>query len=207
MKKKQDFIIQYSILIKTVFFALCFLLPQIVLGVDLPQGQELPDSEKQAIYQSILSFDWRWLLMFASSAILIFAIILFGMLHFRRWGGAPRLGWFLVTTVVLANRVIQPDELFWNAFGCLMGVISIISGFYLFHRREYVAGKEPIYFFLNSFSLLIISFTASHYLYAISGMSLVASLFFITTKNPRKPGRHGQAHPFELESLRKKIEK
>ena len=192
--------------LKTVLFIFCFSLPKITLGVDLPQGQELPDSEKQALYKSLLTFDWLWLLMFTSSAVLVFAVILFGALHFRRWG-VPRLGWFLITMVVLANRVLQPEELFWNAFGCFMGIISVISGFYLFHRREYVAGKEPIYFFLNGFSLLIVSFTASNSLFAISAMSLIASLFFITTKNPRKPGRHGQAHPFELETLRKKIEK
>lgn len=191
----------------TVLVIFYTFLPRFASGATITAGNEPPSERAQALSQPLATFDWRWFLMFTISAGLVFGIILFVFLYFRRWQGLARLGWFFVTIVALANRALQPTVLFWNAFGVFAGVISLFMGFYLFHKREYVVGKEPVFYFLNCFSLLVISFSSSYYFDAVSALSLIASLFFITTKNPRKPGRHGQAEPFVLEILRRKTER
>lgn len=165
-----------------------------------------PTVEDAEFYHSLTTFDWGWFAKFLLGAALSFGVVLFAILFFRRWG-VPRLGYFFVTMIVLANRVMQPEVIFWTAFGVFMGLLSFVMAFSQMRGGEYVHGKEPIYFFLNSFALIVSSLAPSGFTNGISGFALLASLFFVTTRNPRKPGRHGKADQHVLESLAKKARK
>ncbi|MEW5945952.1 MAG: hypothetical protein AB1742_07110 [bacterium] len=169
------------------------------------RGGGKPSGEMVEMYQSLQSFDWGWLAAFLVGATLTFLVILFSILFFRRWG-VPRLGYFFVTMVVIANRLFIPDEMFWVAFAYVNGVFSAFMAFYQFHERERVMGKEPVYFMLNAFSLIVIAAGTGGVYSGMAALSLFTSLFFVTTKNPRRPGRHGKAEPFVLEQMRRRAE-
>lgn len=165
-----------------------------------------PDQDTVALYHSLMTFDWKWFIFFLIGATLSFGIILFGLLFFRRWG-SPHLGYFFVTVVVLVNRIMQPSEMFWQAFGIFTGAICLFMAFHQMREHEYIAGREPAYFLLNSFALVVCSLTSSHYLNGLAAVALFASLFFMTTKNPRKPGKHGKADQYVLESLERRAQR
>ena len=99
-------------------------------------------------------------------------------------------------------------------WGCSYPILNLEGKYlciWLFHpwheKHEFIAGREPAYFLLNSFALVVCSLTSSHYLNGLAAVALFASLFFMTTKNPRKPGKHGKADQYVLESLEKRAKR
>ena len=140
-----------------------------------------------------------------SSIGLLFGVIIFSFIFFRRWK-IPRVGYFLVTLVILICRIRVPKDLFWITGAFTAGLFSILM-FILAHKRvDFDSRKEPLYFLFNAFTLLIISFSRDSYTLSIAGFSLLASLFFIVTLKPIPRGKFTQHDADEkiMETLEKK---
>lgn len=141
--------------------------------------------------------------------------ILFGVIFFvflfdriRLWR-IPRMGYFMVTAVILSVRYREPDIIFWKVAAFTAGMFSLMM-FFISHRHvDFDSRKEPLYFLFNAFTLLIISFSINFYLSIIAATSLIASLFFVTT---RKPVPHGKfiehdADAMIMDTLEKKAKR
>lgn len=175
-----------------------------------PDGRQLSpeDQSMLQLYDLFNNFDWTWLLYFFIAAIMVFGIILLTALFYKRWK-APRLGFFLYTAAVFAVRVMRPEDVAWVA-GAVVGVaLSIILLGSCLAGKHRVDRKEPVFYILNAFSLGLIAMPLAFYIDAIAAMSLLASLFFITTVTPTSPHRYKgtSADPFIIESLEKRAKK
>ena len=127
------------------------------------------------------NIEWGWALYFTIGAFLVFGFILFAVLFIKRWQ-TPRLGFFLFTASTFVVRVMRPTDKFWNvcsATGVAVALFLLLST----KKTRRIDLKEPIYYILNAFTLLLITFALSSYTSAIAAMSLCASLFFINTKS------------------------
>jgi len=161
------------------------------------------------VSQSLHGFDWRWMALFAAAATIIFCIILFSALLLRKTN-VPRLGFFFCTGTMLLARVLKPEEMFFNVaagFGAALALyflVQVHTGGKLTNR------KEPIYYLLNFFALVISVFPLNFFLSTVSALALFASLFFITTRNPYSSRRHATGHDADqtiLESLERRAQR
>jgi hypothetical protein len=139
---------------------------------------------------------------------ILFGVIIFSFIFLRRWK-IPRMGYFLVTLVILVSRIIVPKDLFWITGAVTAALFSLVM-FVLAHKRlDFDSRKEPLYFLFNAFTLFIISFSKDSFTFSIAGFSLLASLFFIVTLKPVPHGKYQQhdADPKIMETLQKKAQR
>ena len=178
------------------------LIPKLPHGVDKSRLKQV-----SPLLHTLYSLEWGWALYFTIGAFLVFACILFAMLFIKRWQ-TPRLGFFLFTASTFVVRVMRPTDKFWNICSATGVAVAL---FLLFSTKKTlrVDIKEPIYYILNAFSLLLITFQLSSYTSTIAAMSLCASLFFITTKSYTRHHKYNKliADPIIMESLEKRSKK
>lgn len=128
---------------------------------------------------------------------ILFGVIIFAFLFIRLWR-IPRMGYFMVTVIILSVRYQEPDIIFWKVAAFTAGMFSLMM-FFISHRHvDFDSRKEPLYFLFNAFTLLIVSFSISFYLSIMAAMSLIASLFFVTT---RKPVPHGKFTEHDADAM------
>ncbi len=111
---------------------------------------------------------------------LIFGIIIFTALFFRRWR-IPRLGYFFITVVIIISRFRLPHDLFWIMGAIAAGLLSLVMALSAYKRTDFDTKKEPLYYLFNGFTLLIIAFSTELFTMALACASLFASLFFMIT--------------------------
>ncbi len=120
--------------------------------------------------------------------LLIFSIIFFSSIFLKRMK-IPRMGYFLVSCVVLASRYDDPDDLFWKSVAVCAGLFSVLMFFASHKNIDYDSRKEPMYFIFNAFTMLVICVYIDFYTLVLACLSLVASLFFVVS---RKSLPHGK---------------
>jgi hypothetical protein len=135
----------------------------------------------------------------------LFGVIIFSFIFFRRWR-IPRMGYFLVTLVILFSRFRVPTNMFWKTGAVTAGLFSLMMFFVTQKKRDFDSRKEPLYFVFNAFTVLIIAFSTEPFTMSLAGISLIASLFFIVTLKPVPHGKFTQhdADAKIMETLEKK---
>ena len=153
-------------------------------------------------------FDWNWLLYFSTGAMLTFAVILFASLFIKRWQ-TTRLGFFLFTAATFVVRLARPDDMFWNVAAIVGAGLSLILLISVHTSSTVVNKKEPIYYILNTVTLTLIFFRITFFTATMAALSLLASVFFLTTKAPSSPDKYKEreADPNILDSLEKRAQK
>ncbi len=119
---------------------------------------------------------------------LIFGVLIFSFIFLRRWR-IPRMGYFLVTLIILLTRFREPNLIFWKVGAFSAGIFSLVM-FGIAHKKlDFDSRKEPLYFLFNAFTLLVIAFSTEIFTICLAGFSLLASLFFIVTLKPIPRGK------------------
>ncbi len=119
---------------------------------------------------------------------LIFGVLIFSFIFLRRWK-IPRMGYFLVTLIILLTRFREPSIIFWKVGAFTAGLFSLTM-FVLAHKKlDFDSRKEPLYFLFNAFTLLVIAFSTEVFTICLAGFSLLASLFFVVTLKPIPRGK------------------
>lgn len=168
------------------------------------QSAGAPAQEHPAV-KIFMGIDWSWLGYFAIIAVTVFGCLLFGMIFVRRWR-EPRLGFFLFTVSTFVVRLLRPEDFAWNAFAIAGTVGAAIMTFITARDIKNHDIKEIVYYVLNGFTLLLLSYTDINiYVGLCAGVSLIASLFFmLTTKASAGRYRGRDADPHILESLQQR---
>ena len=153
-------------------------------------------------------FDWNWLVYFATGAMLVFAGLLLGAMFVKRWQMA-RLGFFLFTAATFIVRLTRPDDKFWNIAALVGAFASVFLLFSIHAKSRMVNRKEPIYYLLNTATLVLIYFPINFFTAIMAAVALIGSVFFLTTKAPSHAGKYKtrEADPIILESLEKRSRK
>jgi hypothetical protein len=156
------------------------------------------------LLHTLYHVEWGWALYFSIGLFLVFACILFAVLFIKRWQ-TPRLGFFLFTASTFVVRVMRPTDKFWNVCSAA-GVALALFLLFSTKKTKRVDLKEPIYYLLNAFTLLLITFELASYTSALAAMSLCASLFFMNTKSYSRHHKYDKliADPNIMESLEKR---
>jgi hypothetical protein len=139
---------------------------------------------------------------------ILFGVLLFSYLFFRIWR-LPRMGYFIVAVIIPCVRFRLPEDVFWKAAALTAGLFSLLMFGLAYRNVDFDTRREPLYFLFIALTLLTIAFSVDFYLAAISGISLLASLFFVTTN---KPVPHGKFTNLEadakiMETLEKKAKR
>lgn len=160
------------------------------------------------LLEFLSGFDWNWLLYFVTGAMLTFAVILFATMFIKRWQMA-RLGFFLFTGATFVVRIARPDDKFWNIAAIVGAAVSIILLVSVMGKGRLVNRKEPIYYILNTVTLILIFFNITFFTATMAAIALLGSVFFLTTKAPSSPDKYKarEADPHILESLQKRAQK
>lgn len=162
----------------------------------------------ESLLEFMKGFDWNWLLYFATGAMLTFAVILFASMFIKRWQ-MTRLGFFLFTAATFVVRVARPDDAFWNIAAIVGAVVSVFLLVSVSAKGRLVNRKEPVYYILNTATLILIFFDITFFTATMAAIALLASVFFLTTKAPSRAGKYKEreADPILLESLQKRARK
>jgi hypothetical protein len=153
-------------------------------------------------------FDWNWLLYFVTGAMLTFAVILFATMFIKRWQ-MTRLGFFLFTGAAFVVRIARPDDKFWNIAAIVGAAVSVFLLVSVMSKGRLANKKEPIYYILNTATLILIFFDITFFTATMAAIALLASVFFLTTKAPSSPDKYKarEADPHILDSLQKRAQK
>ncbi len=143
-----------------------------------------------------------------SNIAIVFSFLIFAALFIKRWK-IPRMGYFLVSTSILISRFMMPNLIFWRVAAISAGFFSFVM-FFLSHRNiDFDSRKEPLYFLFNAFTLFIITTPMNLYVATFATISLLSSLFFVTTKKPTRRGKFTQLDADDkiMESLEKRVKR
>lgn len=167
---------------------LVFIIP--ILTQMLPQGADSEKVQKHLDQLSgweklMLAFRYGDLMTLITSIALITGVSVFAYMFIRRWN-LSRMGYFLLSAMVIGVRIQKPDIIFWTPFAFMAGLFSFLMFFLTQKNVDFDSRKEPIYFLFNGMSLLLISFPMGEpvdfYSVTFSLICLLASLFFVVTK-------------------------
>jgi hypothetical protein len=146
------------------------------LPTELPEGTGMIDAISQF-------YDWKWFLGYLLAVGGIFAVILFGFLFIKKWNN-PRLGFFLITGIVIITRLAKPENIFWKVMAGSSAIFAFVLFFTLFRDKKLLMLKEPTYYLFNGFALVMMTMPIGVYNVSMAVIALAMSLFFITT--PKK---------------------
>ncbi len=160
-------------------------------GLDAEKVQQHLD-QMSGWEKMMLAFEYGDLAVIITGAALLMGVSIFAYMFIRRWN-ISRMGYFLISAMVVGVRIQKPDIIFWTPFAFVAGLFSVLMFFLTQKNVDFDSRKEPMYFLFNGMCLLLIAFPMGRptdfFLVTIALISLLSSLFFVVTKKHVPTGK------------------
>lgn len=122
----------------------------------------------------------------AVGLILFVGVITLMFIFWRKWN-LSRMGYVIVTAMVIGVRAENPTDIFSSVVAFVGGIIALVVSIYSFRHIEYSTMKEPLYFLFNSFAMFMVAFPigseAPFYNMVVALVAMCSSLYFIIAVN------------------------